>query len=103
MHVGPHGQVLAFGTVSAVATDSQDRVYAFQRAAPPVLVFDRDGNFLSSWGNGAFVDPHGIYIADDIIYLTDREGSVAMKYTLDGNGGGPLRHPMNGRTFPRMA
>ena len=58
----PPGQ--AFGTVSAVATDSQDRVYAFQRAEPPVLVFDRDGNFLSSWGNGAFVNPHGIYIAD---------------------------------------
>ena len=78
----PPGQ--SFGTVSAVATDSQDRVYAFQRTEPPVVVFDRDGNFLSSWGNGAFVNPHGIYIADDIIYLTDREGSVAMKYTLDG-------------------
>ena len=73
-----------FGTVSAVATDSQDRVYAFQRKDPPVLVFDRQGNFLSSWGNGNFVNPHGIYIADDMIYLTDREGSVAMKYTLDG-------------------
>ncbi len=73
-----------FGMVSAIATDSQDRVYAFQRKDPPIVIFDRDGNFLSSWGNGAFVNPHGIYIADDIIYLTDREGSVAMKYTLDG-------------------
>ena len=39
-----------FGTVSAVATDSQDRVYALQRKDPPVLVLsqpncwqDRDG------------------------------------------------------------
>ncbi len=78
----PAGQ--SFGTVSAVATDSQDRVYVFQRAEPPVVVFDRDGSFLSSWGNGNFVSPHGLFIADDIIYLTDREGSVAMKYTLDG-------------------
>ena len=78
----PTGQ--SFGTVSAVATDSQDRVYVFQRAEPPVVVFGRDGNFLSSWGNGAFVSPHGLYIADDIVYLTDREGSVAMRYTLDG-------------------
>ena len=78
----PPGQT--FGSVSAVATDSQDRVYAFQRAEPPVVIFDRDGNFVGSWGNGAFVNPHGIYIEDDIIYLTDREGSVAMKYTLDG-------------------
>ena len=73
-----------FGGMSAVATDSQDRVYAFQRKDPPVLVFDRDGAFLSSWGNGNFVNPHGLFIADDVVYLTDREGSVAMKYTLDG-------------------
>ena len=39
---------------------------------------------MSSWGNGNFENPHGIFIADDIIYLTDREGSVAMKYTLEG-------------------
>ena len=63
-----------FGMVSAIATDSQDRVYAFQRKDPPIVIFDREGNFLSSWGNGSFVNPHGIYIADDIIYLTDREG-----------------------------
>ncbi len=78
----PSGET--FGMVSAVATDSQDRVYGFQRKDPPIVVFDRDGKFLSSWGNGNFVNPHGIHIADDIVYLTDREGSVAMKYTLDG-------------------
>jgi len=74
----------SFGTVSAVATDSQDRVYAFQRKDPPVVIFDREGNYLGSWGNGNFVSPHGLYISDDIVYITDREGSVAMKYTLDG-------------------
>ena len=73
-----------FGTVTSVATDSQDRVYVFQRAEPPVVVFDRNGKYLSSWGNGNFVKPHGIFIANDIVYLTDREGSTAMKYTLDG-------------------
>ena len=78
----PAGQSL--DTVSAIATDSQDRVYAFQRAEPPVVIFNRDGEFLSSWGNGNFVDPHGLFIKDDIVYLTDREGSTAMRYTLDG-------------------
>ena len=66
----PQGE--SFGMVSAVATDSQDRVYAFQRKDPPVLMFDRDGNLLSSWGTGVITDPHGIYIADDIVYITDR-------------------------------
>jgi DNA-binding beta-propeller fold protein YncE len=70
--------------VSAVATDSQDRVYAFQRKDPPIVVFDRDGHYLNSWGNGAFLYAHGIFIADDTVYLTDRDSSVCLMYTLDG-------------------
>jgi DNA-binding beta-propeller fold protein YncE len=74
-----------FGAVSAVAVDSQGRVYAFQRKDPPVLVFDREGNFLHSWGNRAIKDPHGISIGpDDIVYLTDRDDHVALRFTLDG-------------------
>ena len=37
----PKGESL--GVVSRVATDSQDRVYVFQRKDPPVVVFDRGG------------------------------------------------------------
>lgn len=74
----------SFDMVSAIATDSQDRVYAFQRKDPPMVIFDREGNFLNSWGNGAFLFAHGIHIADDIIYLTDRNSSVCIMYTLDG-------------------
>ena len=70
--------------VSAVATDSQDRVYAFQRKDPPIVIFDRDGNYLSSWGNGAFLFAHGISITNDVVYLTDRDSSVCLMYTLDG-------------------
>jgi DNA-binding beta-propeller fold protein YncE len=73
-----------FAMVSAVATDSQDRVYAFQRKDPPIVVFDRDGNYLNSWGNGAFLFAHGISIANDTVYLTDRDSSVCLMYTLDG-------------------
>ena len=74
----------SFAMVSAIATDSQDRVYAFQRKDPPVLVFDRGGSYLSSWGNGSFIFTHGFHIHDDVIYLTDRDSSVCMMYTLDG-------------------
>jgi DNA-binding beta-propeller fold protein YncE len=73
-----------FGNVSAVATDSQDRVYVFQRKDPPVMVFERNGTYLRAWGIGAFANPHGIYIANDVVYLTDREDSVCLTYTLDG-------------------
>jgi hypothetical protein len=38
----------------------------------------------TGWGIGAFANPHGIYIANDVVYLTDREDSVCLTYTLDG-------------------
>ena len=38
-----------FAIVSTVATDSQDRLYVFQRKDPPVVVFDSDGNYLDAW------------------------------------------------------
>ncbi|HET6316518.1 MAG TPA: hypothetical protein VFG86_08670, partial [Chloroflexota bacterium] len=40
------------GDVAGVATDSHDRVYVFNRSEHPVIVYDRDGAFLSSWGEG---------------------------------------------------
>ncbi|HCL25581.1 MAG TPA: hypothetical protein DHW65_04435, partial [Dehalococcoidia bacterium] len=58
--------------------------FAFQRKEPPMLIFDRDGNLTGSWGNGSFEFAHGIHIADDIIYVTDRNTSVCIMYTLDG-------------------
>ena len=75
---------MTFGTVSSVAADSQDRVYVYQRKDPPIVVLDSDGNYLNSWGISAFNLPHGFCIVDDVIYLTDREDSVCLKYTLDG-------------------
>jgi hypothetical protein len=78
----PAGQ--SFGVVSRVATDSQDRLYVFQRKDPPVLVFDRNGKYVNAWGSGAVKDPHGIRIVDDVVYTTDRKDHVAMTFTLEG-------------------
>jgi hypothetical protein len=82
---GPQG-VPAFGLVSTVACDSQDRVYVFQRLPDPqMLVFDRDGRLLSRWGEGAFRHPHGVWIGpDDALYCTDRETHTVTQWTLDG-------------------
>ncbi len=73
------------GAVSALASDSAGDIYAFHRADPPIAIFDRnDGSFKSGWGNGGFVYAHGFYIEDDIVYLTDRDTSTCIMYTLDG-------------------
>ena len=73
-----------FAVVSTVATDSQDNLYVFQRKDPPVVVFDSGGNYLNAWGHGAFNSPHGMSISDDVVYLTDRDDSVAVAFTLEG-------------------
>jgi len=53
------------GDVVGIATDSQDRVYVFNRSSHPLVVFDLQGNHLFSWGEGMFIRPHGITIGTD--------------------------------------
>src|SRR5215217_1409949 len=74
-----------FRDVAAVAVDSKDRVYVFNRGAHPMMVFDRDGNFLRSWGEGLFRHAHGVHVSpDDTIFLTDDGDHTVRQCTLDG-------------------
>ena len=74
-----------FLEVVDAAVDSQDRVYVFSRGEHPLTVFDRDGNFLTSWGEGKFKRPHGITLGpEDTLYLADDGGHAIYQFTLDG-------------------
>ncbi len=71
--------------VSRIAVDSRGRVYAYQRADPPVVVFRPDGGFHAAWGEGALADPHGMTItADDRVLLVDRDAHQILIFTADG-------------------
>src|SRR5438105_9437211 len=72
------------GDVAGVATDSQDRVYVFNRSEHPVIVYDSDGRFLASWGEGVFTRPHGITINNDIVYCADDTDHTLRSFTLEG-------------------
>src|ERR1043165_7805352 len=73
-----------FKDVAAVAVDSKDRVYCFNRGEHPMIVFDREGNFIRSWGEGTFPRAHGLHIdANDILYCTDDGGHFVRKCTTD--------------------
>jgi DNA-binding beta-propeller fold protein YncE len=79
----PAGQGL--GDVPAIGVDSADRILVFQRGDPPVLVFNRAGDLLDSWGHGLFKRPHGIFVApDDSVYCIDDEGQSISRFTSDG-------------------
>ena len=118
----PHGMTL--GDVPGVAVDSKDRVFAFQRGEPPIVVFDRGGEFVTSWGDGVFKRTHGIHIAaDDSVYCVGDLDHAVRKFTADGKplmtlgtpgrpsdtgwhgeydtlqGGGPFNRPTNLAVF----
>src|SRR2546427_197127 len=91
-----------WGPVSAVATDSQDRVYAFKRKDPPIVVSDGDRNsrvhrfsaqgaLLSSWGTpgkqepGEFHLPHSLWVdPEGFVYVCDRENSRIQVFNGSG-------------------
>ncbi|MGH8067004.1 MAG: peptidyl-alpha-hydroxyglycine alpha-amidating lyase family protein [Candidatus Entotheonellia bacterium] len=75
----------SFKEVGGVGADAQDNVYVFNRGAHPMMVFDRGGNFLRSWGEGIFPRAHGITMApDDTMFLSDDGDHTVRKCTLDG-------------------
>ena len=71
--------------VAAVAVDRRDDVYVFNRGAHPMIVFDREGNFLTSWGEGLFHRAHGIHMGpDESVWCTDDGDHTVRKCSLDG-------------------
>jgi hypothetical protein len=75
----------SFGDVTAIAVDSRDNVFLFTRTPHPVIVFDREGRFLGSWGEGTFSRAHGITITPgDIVWCTDDKDHTVRKFTADG-------------------
>jgi DNA-binding beta-propeller fold protein YncE len=76
---------ITFGPVSAVATDSADRVYVCHRGKHPVLVFERDGKFLRSWGDDYLKTPHGLRIdGSGNVWLTDIGNHQVLKFDANG-------------------
>jgi len=76
---------VTLGAVSAVATDKADHVYVFHRGPKPVLVFDKGGKFLRSWGDEFLKTPHGLRIdGDGNVWVTDIGYHQVMKFDADG-------------------
>ena len=93
-----------------VAVDQEDGVYLICRGENPVIVYDRQGNFLRTWGEGDFsmrghvsyVAPNGTTFATDDGNHTVRQFArrppdlalmrrVALPWATDAVGGGARR------------
>src|SRR5712672_2730515 len=74
----------SFKEVGGVGVDRSDNVYVFNRGEHPMIVFDRQGKFLRSWGEGQYPRAHGVHMGpDESIYLTDDGGHFVRKCRLD--------------------
>jgi len=70
-----------------VAVDSKDRVYALTRnTAHPVMVFEADGSWVTSFGEGIFSErTHGILVGpDDSIFCADDGTHTITKFDTSG-------------------
>src|SRR5687768_6531110 len=72
--------------VAGVAVDGEDRVYLICRGDHPVIIYDREGNFKRSWGEGEFsYRTHGIYVGPNgTIFCTDDGQHTVRQFTPDG-------------------
>ena len=75
-----------FQDSSGVTVDSQDNVYILNRGAHPVIVLDKNGKFVRSWGEGEFDQrAHGIHCSpDDFIWTVNDSQHCIKKYTPEG-------------------
>ena len=91
--------------VSWIAMGRDGRVYMLQRGdrADPIIVLDRDGQVVRSWGKGMFTMPHAIRIdPQGNVWTTDAASSMVTKFSADGRklmqieiGGQPTPCPNN--------
>lgn len=71
---------------TAIVTDSMDRVYLFNRSEHPLIVLDKEGHFLTAWGESVLTDAHGMFIdAEDNLYLPVKNNHVVLKYSSRGD------------------
>lgn len=72
---------------SSVAVDRTGLIYVLQRGtdADPVIVVNREGRVVRSWGRGLYKIPHSIRLDDDgNVWTVDAGSSMVHKFSADG-------------------
>jgi DNA-binding beta-propeller fold protein YncE len=75
---------------TALACDSNDRLYLADEFLHRITIFDGDGNFIAKWGKhgsapGEIDAPAGLaFDADDNLFVVDHKNHRVQKFTKDG-------------------
>jgi DNA-binding beta-propeller fold protein YncE len=77
---------ITMGAPSSVAFDAHGHMLVFNRGPHPLMEFDGQGVFVRSFGEGAYVRPHGMRIdPDGNIWTTDVNGHTVTKMSPTGD------------------
>jgi DNA-binding beta-propeller fold protein YncE len=78
--------IAKWGPATGVDVDAHDNVYVLHRNdSMPIMVFDRHGKFLRSWGQGMFKTTHFLRVDHSgYVWVTDRGNMQAFKFNSDG-------------------
>lgn len=80
---------LKYGWGMGIVADSADRIYVHSRSEYSVVVFDREGKLLSTWGAEFAETGHGLYWSQEedgeFLYFTDHLRNLVVKTDLNGN------------------
>ena len=70
---------------ASVAADGKGLIFVLRRSDPPILVYNREGKLVNSWGTGLFVDDHNIDVDRfGFVWIGDRNGQIEYKFTKEG-------------------
>ena len=99
---------IKLGWVAAVAVDALDNVYVYSRSEIPMVIFDREGNFVDGWRQGVLDNEaaHGLYFdSSGNAWCTEFENHCIRKMTPSGEllmtVGNPGEMGTEGKPFRR--
>tara|TARA_B100001167_G_scaffold51292_2_gene29755 strand:- start:1572 stop:2495 length:924 start_codon:yes stop_codon:yes gene_type:complete len=71
--------------VVGVCVDSQDRIFAYNRSEHPMIVLDKNGTILATWGEDSFSSAHHVQVGPaDSIWTTDVGDHTVRKWSAEG-------------------
>lgn len=83
--VPPH---ILLGYTHGIVVDSNDHVFVFHSGTPSILKFDKEGNYLSSWGEEFEGGAHGFLLHkegnEEFLYVTDTQRCLVAKLSVNG-------------------
>jgi len=92
-----------YGYTHGVVMDSQQRVIVHNQSKDSVIIFDRDGKFVKSWGPEFQKGAHGLTLnregSTDYLYLADYARHIVVKATVDGEVIWTLRYPQEANVY----